>query len=103
MDTYSLVALVREQLVEEVYAGDAGADAPKVQLACNLCAKFFGNLSTPQRVVSLDEILPAKFSEYFDDAPVFNIPGRRYPVDIMYTKAPEAPIQSQGARGACNL
>ena len=32
----------------------------------------------------------AKFSEYFDDAPVFNIPGRRYPVDIMYTKAPEA-------------
>ena len=32
----------------------------------------------------------AKFSEYFDDAPVFNIPGRRFPVDIMYTKAPEA-------------
>eukprot|EP01043_Picozoa_sp_COSAG02_P045924 COSAG02_NODE_4248_length_5586_cov_74.948424_3_plen_1100_part_00 len=31
-----------------------------------------------------------KFSEFFDDAPVFNIPGRRYPVDIMYTKAPEA-------------
>jgi len=31
-----------------------------------------------------------KFSEYFDDAPIFNIPGRRYPVDIFYTKAPEA-------------
>eukprot|EP00741_Cyanophora_paradoxa_P006192 tig00000984_g6004.t1 len=31
-----------------------------------------------------------KFSEYFDNAPVFNIPGRRYPVDIFYTKAPEA-------------
>eukprot|EP00916_Digyalum_oweni_P003661 GHVL01006536.1.p1 GENE.GHVL01006536.1~~GHVL01006536.1.p1 ORF type:complete len:840 (+),score=193.99 GHVL01006536.1:524-3043(+) len=31
-----------------------------------------------------------KFSEYFDDAPIFNIPGRRYPVRIMYTKAPEA-------------
>lgn len=31
-----------------------------------------------------------KFSEYFDDAPIFNIPGRRYPVDIYYTKAPEA-------------
>lgn len=31
-----------------------------------------------------------KFSEYFDDAPKFKIPGRRYPVDIMYTKAPEA-------------
>ncbi|KAI5070716.1 hypothetical protein GOP47_0015059 [Adiantum capillus-veneris] len=31
-----------------------------------------------------------KFSDYFDKAPVFNIPGRRYPVDILYTKAPEA-------------
>jgi pre-mRNA-splicing factor ATP-dependent RNA helicase DHX16 len=31
-----------------------------------------------------------KFSAYFDNAPVFNIPGRRYPVDIFYTKAPEA-------------
>mmetsp|Transcript_9253 Transcript_9253/g.15203 ORF Transcript_9253/g.15203 Transcript_9253/m.15203 type:complete len:1053 (-) Transcript_9253:255-3413(-) len=31
-----------------------------------------------------------KFSKYFDDAPVFNIPGRRYPVDIYYTKAPES-------------
>eukprot|EP00873_Tetraselmis_striata_P011748 jgi/Tetstr1/432012/TSEL_021488.t1 len=31
-----------------------------------------------------------KFSEYFDYAPIFRIPGRRYPVDIMYTKAPEA-------------
>lgn len=31
-----------------------------------------------------------KFSSFFDDAPIFKIPGRRYPVDIMYTKAPEA-------------
>ncbi|XP_037082662.1 LOW QUALITY PROTEIN: pre-mRNA-splicing factor ATP-dependent RNA helicase DHX16-like [Pollicipes pollicipes] len=31
-----------------------------------------------------------KFAEFFDDAPVFRIPGRRYPVDIYYTKAPEA-------------
>jgi pre-mRNA-splicing factor ATP-dependent RNA helicase DHX16 len=31
-----------------------------------------------------------KFSKFFDDAPVFIIPGRRYPVDIFYTKAPEA-------------
>lgn len=50
----------------------------------------------------------AKFSEYFDDAPVFRstfssalspasvltglatVPGRRYPVDILYTPQPEA-------------
>jgi HrpA-like RNA helicase len=31
-----------------------------------------------------------KFSEYFDNAPVFRIPGRRFPVDIFYSKAPEA-------------
>jgi pre-mRNA-splicing factor ATP-dependent RNA helicase DHX16 len=31
-----------------------------------------------------------KFADYFDDAPIFVIPGRMYPVDILYTKAPEA-------------
>ncbi|KAF8333508.1 mRNA splicing factor RNA helicase [Cantharellus anzutake] len=31
-----------------------------------------------------------KFSEYFDGAPVFYVPGRRYPVDIHYTPQPEA-------------
>ncbi|XP_037041854.1 pre-mRNA-splicing factor ATP-dependent RNA helicase DHX16 [Bradysia coprophila] len=31
-----------------------------------------------------------KFSEFFDDAPTFKIPGRRFPVHIYYTKAPEA-------------
>ncbi|XP_014781219.1 pre-mRNA-splicing factor ATP-dependent RNA helicase DHX16, partial [Octopus bimaculoides] len=31
-----------------------------------------------------------KFSEFFDEAPIFRIPGRRFPVDIFYTKAPEA-------------
>lgn len=27
-----------------------------------------------------------RFSCFFDDAPVFRIPGRRFPVDIFYTK-----------------
>lgn len=31
-----------------------------------------------------------KFSQFFDDAPIFRIPGRRFPVHIYYTKAPEA-------------
>ncbi|KAK2143518.1 hypothetical protein LSH36_834g00067 [Paralvinella palmiformis] len=31
-----------------------------------------------------------KFSQFFDDAPIFRIPGRRYPVDLYYTAAPEA-------------
>ncbi|AET37866.1 DEAH-box RNA-dependent ATPase PRP2 Ecym_2113 [Eremothecium cymbalariae DBVPG len=32
----------------------------------------------------------SKFSEFFYNAPIFNIPGRRYPVDIHYTLQPEA-------------
>jgi len=31
-----------------------------------------------------------KFAEYFDCCPIYTIPGRKYPVDIYYTKAPEA-------------
>lgn len=31
-----------------------------------------------------------KFSDFFDGAPIFNIPGRRFPVDIYYTQSPEA-------------
>ena len=30
-----------------------------------------------------------KFSEYFYDAPIFTIPGRTYPVEVMYAKEPE--------------
>ncbi|KAK4359290.1 hypothetical protein RND71_021519 [Anisodus tanguticus] len=31
-----------------------------------------------------------KFGDNFDCAPIFKIPGRRFPVEIHYTKAPEA-------------
>ena len=41
-------------------------------------------------VISSATLEAQKFSDYFDGAPIFNIPGRRYPVDIMYTKNPEA-------------
>ncbi|WJX66699.1 Pre-mRNA-splicing factor ATP-dependent RNA helicase DEAH1 [Trifolium repens] len=30
-----------------------------------------------------------KFSNYFDLSPIFKIPGRRYPVEIIYTQSPE--------------
>ncbi|XP_047946545.1 pre-mRNA-splicing factor ATP-dependent RNA helicase DEAH1-like [Salvia hispanica] len=30
-----------------------------------------------------------KFSDYFDSAPIFTIPGRKFPVEILYTRAPE--------------
>uniref|UniRef100_A0AC35TR15 RNA helicase n=1 Tax=Rhabditophanes sp. KR3021 TaxID=114890 RepID=A0AC35TR15_9BILA len=31
-----------------------------------------------------------KFSEYFFNAPIFTIPGRTFPVEIMYTQSPES-------------
>ncbi|KAI8909620.1 pre-mRNA splicing factor [Gorgonomyces haynaldii] len=31
-----------------------------------------------------------KFSEYFDDANIFNVPGRKFPVEVYHTAAPEA-------------
>jgi pre-mRNA-splicing factor ATP-dependent RNA helicase DHX16 len=41
-------------------------------------------------LISSATIDAEKFRDYFDNAPIFKIPGRRYPVDIFYTKAPEA-------------
>lgn len=44
---------------------------------------------TLKLIISSATMDAEKFSEYFDDAVIINIPGRRYPVDIYYTKAPE--------------
>ncbi|KAI9738767.1 MAG: hypothetical protein M1834_008274 [Cirrosporium novae-zelandiae] len=41
-------------------------------------------------LISSATVNAQKFSDYFDQAPIFNIPGRRYPVDIHYTPQPEA-------------
>nr|DBA20571.1 TPA: hypothetical protein GDO54_017333 [Pyxicephalus adspersus] len=50
-------------------------------------ARFRADLKV---LVSSATLNTERFSSFFDDAPVFRIPGRRYPVDIYYTKAPEA-------------
>ncbi|KAK9798519.1 hypothetical protein WJX73_006705 [Symbiochloris irregularis] len=41
-------------------------------------------------IISSATLNAEKFSEFFDYAPILNVPGRRYQVDILYTKAPEA-------------
>ncbi len=41
-------------------------------------------------IISSATIDAEKFSDYFDGAPVFYVPGRRFPVDIHYTPQPEA-------------
>nr|XP_032832214.1 pre-mRNA-splicing factor ATP-dependent RNA helicase DHX16 [Petromyzon marinus]XP_032832215.1 pre-mRNA-splicing factor ATP-dependent RNA helicase DHX16 [Petromyzon marinus]XP_032832216.1 pre-mRNA-splicing factor ATP-dependent RNA helicase DHX16 [Petromyzon marinus] len=50
-------------------------------------ARFRSDLKVLISSATLDT---EKFSTFFDDAPIFRIPGRRFPVDIYYTKAPEA-------------
>ncbi|KAJ6244429.1 hypothetical protein M0813_02394 [Anaeramoeba flamelloides] len=40
-------------------------------------------------IISSATLDAQKFSEYFDDAPIYEVPGRRYPVEILYTKQPE--------------
>merc|ERR1719183_1790383 len=41
-------------------------------------------------IISSATLDAVKFSDFFDNAPIFNVPGRRFPVTINYTKAPEA-------------
>ncbi|KAL5723812.1 RNA helicase [Ranunculus cassubicifolius] len=41
-------------------------------------------------IISSATLDAEKFSEYFDAAPIFKIPGRRFPVEMLYTRAPEA-------------
>ncbi|KAL4443077.1 hypothetical protein ABPG74_002144 [Tetrahymena malaccensis] len=41
-------------------------------------------------IISSATIDAQRFSEYFDNCPIIKIPGRRFQVDIYYTKAPES-------------
>lgn len=41
-------------------------------------------------IISSATLDAEKFSDFFDEAPVYFIPGRRFPVDIHYTPQPEA-------------
>lgn len=41
-------------------------------------------------IISSATLDAEKFANYFDDAYIIRIPGRRYAVDIYYTKAPES-------------
>ncbi|GBM68895.1 ATP-dependent RNA helicase DHX8 [Araneus ventricosus] len=41
-------------------------------------------------VVTSATLDAVKFSQYFFEAPIFTIPGRTYPVEILYTREPES-------------
>lgn len=56
---------------------------------------FFSMPQTVQKrqdmklIVTSATLDAVKFSQYFYEAPIFTIPGRTYPVEILYTKEPE--------------
>ena len=49
-------------------------------------ARFRG--SKVRVIIASATVDAEKFSDYFDEAPIFNVPGRRYPVHAYYSKAP---------------
>lgn len=56
-------------------------------LDCFYCFRYREDF---RLIISSATLEAEKFSVYFDDAPIFRIPGRRFPVQIYYTKSPEA-------------
>jgi len=60
-------------------------------IICFYCLQDISRFRPDLKLLISSATLDAeKFSDYFDSAPIFKIPGRRYPVEIHYTKAPEA-------------
>jgi pre-mRNA-splicing factor ATP-dependent RNA helicase DHX16 len=41
-------------------------------------------------IISSATLQAEKFSDYFEGAPIFKVPGRRFKVDVYYTKNPES-------------
>lgn len=63
-------------------------------------ARFRADLKVLVASATLDT---ERFSRFFDDAPVFRIPGRRFPVDIFYTKVRTCNAAEYTAAGTFTL
>jgi pre-mRNA-splicing factor ATP-dependent RNA helicase DHX16 len=59
-------------------------------IACGLLKDIARARPDLKLLISSATMDARKFQKYFDNAPIFNIPGRRYTVDIHYTAQPEA-------------
>jgi pre-mRNA-splicing factor ATP-dependent RNA helicase DHX16 len=59
-------------------------------IACGLLKDIARARPDLKLLISSATMDARKFQKYFDDAPIFNIPGRRYTVDVHYTAQPEA-------------
>lgn len=59
-------------------------------IACGLLKDIARARPDLKLLISSATMDARKFQKYFDNAPIFNIPGRRYTVDVHYTAQPEA-------------
>lgn len=89
--------LLRELLTEPDLSGysalmidEAHERTVPTDIACGLLKDIAKARPDLKLLISSATMDAQKFQSYFDDAPIFNIPGRRYPVDIHYTSQPEA-------------
>ena len=62
----------------------------QTDIACGLLKDIAKARPDLKLLISSATMDAAKFQKYFDAAPIFNIPGRRYSVDVHYTAQPEA-------------
>lgn len=57
---------------------------------CLSCLSQTIQKRTDMKLIVTSATLDAvKFSQYFYEAPIFTIPGRTYPVEVLYTREPE--------------
>ena len=89
--------LLRELLTEPdlgAYAAlmidEAHERTVPTDIACGLLKDITRARPDLKLLISSATMDARKFQKYFDDAPIFNIPGRRYDVDVHYTSQPEA-------------
>lgn len=55
-----------------------------------LLKKSIKNRSDLRLIITSATLDAEKFSTYFNDAPIFSIPGRAFPVEILYSREPES-------------
>ncbi|KAL0384886.1 UNVERIFIED_CONTAM: Pre-splicing factor ATP-dependent RNA helicase DEAH1 [Sesamum radiatum] len=93
----------RDELLQAVNDHQIGCTQPRRVAAMSVAARVSQEMGVKlghediarfrpdlKLLISSATLDAEKFSDYFDSAPIFKIPGRRFPVEIHYTKAPEA-------------